>query len=74
MPELSKDAPASPVHRLGHQRPCLDLLRQPNPRHIRVANALRHNRDTLGDDQAGAGTLCVVFDHEFGRDVVRRAA
>ena len=50
MPELCKDATAGMVHRLGHQLPRLDLLRQPDPRHICVANALRYNWYAFGDD------------------------
>src|ERR1035438_10405678 len=74
MPDLCKDAPSCPVHRLGHHLPGFDFLRRPDPRHIRIANTLWRNRDALGDDQAGTGTLGIVFDHELRRNVVKRAA
>jgi hypothetical protein len=62
--------PPALVHCLRHQFPAFDLLRRPNPRHIRVANTLRHNRDAFGDDQARTGTLCIVFGHELRRNVL----
>src|ERR1039458_7581572 len=46
------------------------LLTSEEIRHIRVANALRYNRDAFGDDQACTRTLCIVFDHESRRNVL----
>jgi hypothetical protein len=74
MPYLRKDAAACSVYGFSHRLPGIGLLLRPDARDIRVADALRHNRNALGDDQAGSGALCVVFDHKRRRKVVSRAA
>ena len=69
VPELQEDAPALGVHGGSDLLPAGDLFVGVDARGIRVAMAAGRDRGGLGDDQAGAGALGVLFGHQVRRDV-----
>jgi hypothetical protein len=69
VPELQEDAAALGVHGGGDLLPTRDLLVRVDARGVRVTMAAGRDCGGLGDDQAGAGALGVVFGHQVRRDV-----
>jgi hypothetical protein len=71
MPELRENVATARVNCVGHLSPRLSLLLVVDSRYAIPALRLLANPGPFADDQAGAGTLRVVFDHELIRDVPR---
>ena len=69
VPELQENAAALGVHGGGDLLPAGDLLVGIDAWGVRVAMAAGRDCGRLGDDQAGAGALGVVFGHQVRRDV-----
>jgi hypothetical protein len=64
VPQLRHDQAAGRMHGGRDLAPALDLLGRPQPRRVGVAHALRRDGRGLGQDQARAGALGVVLDHQ----------
>ncbi|MNI29417.1 hypothetical protein D3C73_832330 [compost metagenome] len=64
MPKLGRDQAAFFVHGRGHFAPALHLLGRPQAGGVGVAHALRGHGSGFGQDQARAGALGVVLDHQ----------
>ena len=64
MPELKEDAATSLMNGVGDEFPSGHLLLRPDAGGIGIADS--HGRDGggLGENEAGAGPLAVVFRHE----------
>ena len=69
VPELQEDAAALGVHGGGDLLPSGDLCVGIDTRGVRVTMAAGRDRSGLGDDQARAGTLGVIFRHQVRRDI-----
>src|ERR1019366_1912109 len=74
VPYLHEDATSRLMNGFRYWLPRPNLLGRPDAGYIRIANALRYNRDTLGNNQPRARTLRVVLNHERRGNVIRRAA
>ena len=75
VPDLRDDLAARLMHRRGHRLPRLDLLVGPQARRIGPAQPFLADAGAFGDDEAGAGALAVIVDHDLGRHMaVGRAA
>jgi hypothetical protein len=74
VPDLADDLSAAVVHGLHDGPPGIDLLVGPDPRRERPAQTLLGDAGGLGEDQAGAGALRVILDHERGRHVLAGGA
>ncbi len=72
VPELGGDAAAGLVDRRRDGPPGRDLLRIPQARRIRPAQALLADAGGFGDDQAGTGPLGVILGHQRRRHVLPR--
>ena len=70
VPELAEDPPARLVHRLDDRLPRLPLLLGPDAGRIGPAEALAAHSGRLGDDQAGARALAIIFGHQLGRHML----
>ena len=71
-PRRLKKAPAAPrVHRLHHTTPAQRVFCREHGRTIQKTSPDRAHRGGIGDDQSGAGPLCIVFRHQRVRRAVR---
>ena len=64
VPELKEDPAAGRMDGLRDQLPAIDLLRRPDARRVRIADAHRCHRRGLRHDQPRRRTLRVVLGHE----------
>ena len=69
MPKLHADQTAGVMHRCRALLPAFGLCCVVQPRGVGIAFAFGGNLGGFGDDQAGTGTLAVVFGHKRRRDI-----
>ncbi len=66
MPDLHEDPAALGVDRIGHPAPAFDLLGGVDAGRVLIALRGVGDLRRLGDDEAGAGALAVIFGHQRG--------
>ena len=65
VPELHDDTPAPVVHRIGHHAPGSGAAIIENPGLLDEGAGIGRDHGGFGDQQAGAGALGVVTDHQL---------
>ena len=74
MHDLDGDLAAFRMHSVGNLAPAGNLFLAVDARRAPVPLASGRGLGAFGDDQARAGALTVIFDHDIGRFVVRSGA
>ena len=74
VPDLREDVPSGGMDGGGDGLPCLGLFARPEAGDVGIAHAERIDGDALAEDEAGGGTLRVVFRDDRGGKVVGSAA
>jgi len=69
MHQLHEHFRALRVHAVNDNLPARDLRRGKHTGNARIAESVGGRRCALGEDQADAGSLCVILSHQLIRDI-----